>query len=100
MSGPQCCENPPSLDSASGVGSVQELGGLKAYVTGPQVSKLAILLISDVYGYEAPLLRKLADKVAAAGFLTVVPDFLDSDPFDVDNPQFDRESWLKAHPTV
>ncbi|KAK2980457.1 hypothetical protein RJ640_028865 [Escallonia rubra] len=99
MSGPQCCENPPGLDSASGVGSVQELGGLKAYVTGPQDSKLAILLISDVFGYEAPLLRKLADKVAAAGFLTVVPDFLDSDPFDVDNPQFDRESWLKAHPT-
>ncbi|KAK3016181.1 hypothetical protein RJ639_007021 [Escallonia herrerae] len=117
MSGPQCCENPPNLDSASGVGSVEELGGLKTYVTGPHDSKRAILLIHDAFGYEAPLLRiylyfsltvllilsqkrKLADKVAALGFLVVVPDFLYSDPFDVDNPQFDREAWLKAHPMV
>lgn len=50
MSGPQCCENPPTLSSSSGAGSVTEIGGLKAYVTGPSDSKQAILLISDVYG--------------------------------------------------
>lgn len=44
--------------------------------------------------------RKLADKVAAAGFFVVLPDFFYGDPFNLDNPQFDRESWLKAHSRV
>ncbi|KAJ1428787.1 Dienelactone hydrolase [Sesbania bispinosa] len=101
MSSPQCFENPPDLNSGiHGVGTVLELGGLKSYVTGPPDSKLALILISDVFGYEAPNLRKLADKVAAAGFLVVVPDLLYGDYFDIDNPQFDRDSWLKAHGTV
>ncbi|WMV47466.1 hypothetical protein MTR67_040851 [Solanum verrucosum] len=54
MAGPQCCENPPALSSSSGHGSILELGGLKTYVSGSSNSKHAILLISDVYGYEAP----------------------------------------------
>ncbi|KAL6971424.1 carboxymethylenebutenolidase [Sarracenia purpurea var. burkii] len=99
MASSQCFENPPSLSSTSGAGSVQVLGGLKTYVTGPQDSKLAILLISDVFGFEAPNLRKLADKVAADGFLVVVPDFFYGEPFDLDNPKMDRESWRKAHST-
>ncbi|KAK9933500.1 hypothetical protein M0R45_020697 [Rubus argutus] len=53
--------------------------------------------ISDVFGYESQNLRKLADKVAAAGFFVVVPDFFYGDPYNLDNPQFDRESWHKAH---
>ncbi|XP_061347908.1 endo-1,3;1,4-beta-D-glucanase-like [Gastrolobium bilobum] len=98
MSSAQCFENPPNLNSGiHGAGTVLELGGLKYYVTGPHDSKLALILISDVFGYESPNLRKLADKVAATGFLVVVPDLLYSDPFDMDNPQFDRVSWLNAH---
>ncbi|CAK9161886.1 unnamed protein product [Ilex paraguariensis] len=94
MSGSQCFENPPIVSSTCGAGSVQELGGFKTYVTGSQDSKLAILLVSDAFGYEAPNLRKLADKVAAAGFLVVVPDFLYGEPF---KPHLDRDSWKKAH---
>ncbi|POO02297.1 Dienelactone hydrolase [Trema orientale] len=107
MSSSQCLENPPSLSSTSGAGSVQEIGGLKTYVTGPPHSNRAILLVSDVFGYEAPNLRyfflfdhvsvrKLADKLAAADqFLVVVPDFFYGDPLDLSNP--DREGWLKVH---
>ncbi|WRX22468.1 Dienelactone hydrolase - like 3 [Theobroma cacao] len=95
MSSSQCFENPPSKNAAYGAGTVQELGGLTAYLTGPPDSKLAILLISDVFGYEVPNLRKLADKVAAAGYFVVVPDFFYGDPADIDNPQFDREAWKK-----
>ncbi|KAK7245788.1 hypothetical protein RIF29_40638 [Crotalaria pallida] len=98
MSSPQCFENPPNLNSGiHGAGTAQELGGLKSYVTGPPDSKLALILISDVFGYESPNLRKLADKVAATGFLVVVPDLLYGDYYDLDNPQFDRDSWRKAH---
>ncbi|KAK9945383.1 hypothetical protein M0R45_010903 [Rubus argutus] len=83
MSGPQCCENPPNLSSTCGVGSVTEIGGLKAYVTGPSDSKLAILLVSDIYavatsfkdkGFEdaklviAALRNKGVSTIGAAGF--------------------------------
>ncbi|KAL2341230.1 hypothetical protein Fmac_009170 [Flemingia macrophylla] len=100
MSSPQCFENPPDLNSGiHGEGTIQELGGLNTYVTGSPDSKLAIILVSDVFGYEAPNLRQLADKVAASGFLVVVPDLLYGDYFNLDNPQFDRESWRKVHGT-
>lgn len=50
----ECFENPPSASksTACGCGSIQEVGGLTTYVTGtgPPPSKLAILLISDIYG--------------------------------------------------
>ncbi|EXB95845.1 hypothetical protein L484_010044 [Morus notabilis] len=99
MSSSQCFENPPNFSSStSGLGSVQHLGGLKTYITGPHDSNRAILLASDAFGYEAPKFRKLADKVAEAGqFLVVAPDFLYGDPADPSNPQFDRDLWLKAH---
>ncbi|XP_015888252.2 endo-1,3;1,4-beta-D-glucanase-like [Ziziphus jujuba] len=102
MSGPQCCSNPPVLDSSCGAGHVEKLGGLDSYVTGSPDSKLAILLISDVFGYDAPNLRKLADKSAAAGFFVVVPDFLHGDPYVIKNPERRLEGfdvWFKDHGT-
>ncbi|CAH2056889.1 unnamed protein product [Thlaspi arvense] len=53
----QCFENPPTLSSECGAGTLDELGGLKTYFTGPQDSSRAILLISDIFGYESPNLR-------------------------------------------
>ncbi|KAH9682990.1 DLH domain-containing protein [Citrus sinensis] len=99
MSGPQCCANPPTLNPNSGAGHVEKLGGLNTYVTGSPDSKLAALLISDVFGYEAPNLRcflqqrKLADKVAAAGFYVAVPDFFHGDP-NVDGGR-PLQEWIK-----
>ncbi|KAF3457222.1 hypothetical protein FNV43_RR01879 [Rhamnella rubrinervis] len=100
MSGPQCCSNPPVLDPNGGAGHVEKLGGLNTYISGSPSSKLAIVLISDIYGYEAPNLRKLADKAAAAGFFVVVPDFFHGDPYVPENA--DRRPipvWLKDHGT-
>ncbi|XP_068660185.1 endo-1,3;1,4-beta-D-glucanase-like [Aristolochia californica] len=96
MAGAQCCENPPSLSSACGSGSVEDIGGLRAYVTGSTDSKAAVLFVSDVFGYEAPTVRKLADRVAAAGFYTVVPDFFHGDPFGPEKHPIVQE-WRKLH---
>ncbi|XP_016487001.1 endo-1,3;1,4-beta-D-glucanase-like [Nicotiana tabacum] len=99
MSGPECCENPPKLssDNSGGeAGHVQQLGGFSCYVSGSVHSTLALLLVSDVFGYEAPKLRKLADKVAAAGFYVVVPDFLRGDPH-IANDVRPLELWIKDH---
>lgn len=95
MSGPQCCANPPTLNPSSGAGSVAELGGLKSYITGSSDSNLAILLVSDVYGYEAPNLRAIADKVAASGYYVVVPDFFQGDPYVPESKPIGV--WLQAH---
>ncbi|CAA2993137.1 endo-1,3 1,4-beta-D-glucanase-like [Olea europaea subsp. europaea] len=97
MSGPQCCENPPTLSSSIGAGHIDELGGLKCYISGTSDSKLAVILCSDVFGYEAPNLRKLADKVAAAGFYTVVPDLLNGDPYNPENVEKPVTKWIKEH---
>ncbi|MCL7026722.1 hypothetical protein MKW94_003952 [Papaver nudicaule] len=91
-----CCKNPPALNSTSGSGHVEEIGGLKAYVSGSLDSKLGILLVSDFFGYEAPNLRNLADKVAAAGYYVVVPDFFHGDPY---TPGEDVLVWLQSHGT-
>ncbi|XP_040873401.1 carboxymethylenebutenolidase homolog isoform X3 [Glycine max] len=77
MSGPECCSNPPSLNPSRGCGHVDKVGGVDSYFSGSSHSKLALLMLSDVFGYEAPNLRKFADKVAAAGYYVVVPDLLD-----------------------
>ncbi|KAK4425740.1 1,4-beta-D-glucanase [Sesamum alatum] len=95
MSGPECTHNPPTLDPASGAGNLQQLGGFNSYVTGHHDSKLAIILIADAFGYEAPKLRKLADKIGGSGFLVVVPDFYYGDSF---TPEKAGQAWVDAHP--
>ncbi|XP_062097155.1 endo-1,3;1,4-beta-D-glucanase-like [Humulus lupulus] len=100
MAGVQCCSNPPTLDPNSGLGYLEELGGLKTYISGSSSdSKSAVLLISDVFGYEAPNIRLIADKAAAAGFYAVVPDFFNGDPYNIDGDSRPVLEWLKDHGT-
>ncbi|KAJ8434151.1 hypothetical protein Cgig2_000871 [Carnegiea gigantea] len=99
MSGPQCCENPPTLNPSSGVGHVEQIGGLNSYVSGSPQSNPAVLLVSDVFGYENPNLRKKADKLAAAGFYVVVPDFFHGDPYNPDNVERPIQAWIQEHGT-
>ncbi|KAJ6815117.1 endo-1,3,1,4-beta-D-glucanase-like [Iris pallida] len=98
MASPQCCDNPPTLTPTAGGGTVvDDIGGLKAYTAGSAESKLAVILISDVYGFEAPKLRKIADKVAASGFFVIVPDFLYGDPYVPDNAERPVPVWIQSH---
>ncbi|KAI5355996.1 hypothetical protein L3X38_008891 [Prunus dulcis] len=98
MAGPQCCSNPPILNPSYGVDCAEKLGGLNVYAAGSPNSKLAIVLVSDVFGYRAPNLRKLAEKVASAGFFVVVPNFFYDDPFVYDNNR-PLAVWLEDHGT-
>ncbi|KAL1219304.1 Endo-1,3,1,4-beta-D-glucanase [Cardamine amara subsp. amara] len=97
MSDHQCTENPPNLDPNSGSGHVEKLGSLDTYVSGSIDSELAVLLVSHVFGYETPNLRKLADKVAEAGFYAVVPDFFHGDPYNPENQDRPLPIWIKDH---
>eukprot|EP00249_Psilotum_nudum_P015661 c25454_g1_i2 orf=85-795(+) len=94
MAGPQCCiPAPPSQYSATG--KEELFGHLASYVVECPSSKAAVILVSDVFGFGPPNLRKLADKIAIAGYLVVVPDLLNNEPF---NPSVTSVSeWRKKH---
>lgn len=49
----------------------------------------------QILGYEAPNLRKLADKVAVARFYVAVPDFFHGDPFVPETKTL--PVWIKSH---
>jgi len=100
MAGIQCCESAPQLDPAVGIGRVETFQHLSAYVTAAPDAKAGVILISDIFGFEAPNLRKLADKVAAAGYFVVVPDFFYGDPFvpgSGENLFAGFQDWIKNH---
>jgi len=100
MAGPQCCESAPQLHPGVGIGRVETFEHLSVYVTASPDAKAAVILISDIFGFEAPNLRKLADKVAAAGYFVVVPDFFYGDPFvpgSAENPFAGFQDWIKSH---
>ena len=50
MSGPECCENPPAPASGDESGGVHQIASLNSYVSGNPDSKIAILLVTDVFG--------------------------------------------------
>lgn len=93
-----CTPAPPATPEFKG--KEELLSGHQVYATGSPSSPAAVILISDVFGYDTPLLRKLADKVAAAGYYTLVPDALQGDPFSGSFAAGDFAPWIaKHHPT-
>ncbi|XP_015693014.1 endo-1,3;1,4-beta-D-glucanase-like [Oryza brachyantha] len=97
-----CLENPPNMTENTGGEAgevVHDYGGLEAYVTGSRRFHLAVILVSDYYGFRAPKLRKIADKVALRGYCVVVPDLLFGDPY-TDDPARPFEEWIKTHSPV
>ncbi|QCE09145.1 endo-1,3;1,4-beta-D-glucanase-like [Vigna unguiculata] len=97
MVGGECISNHPIFNTSSGVGYVTNIAGVNTYVTGSPLAILAIVLISDVYGFKPPLLRKIADKVAHHGYFVAVPDFFHGEPYNRDNASRPFTPWLKDH---
>ncbi|KAI7749368.1 hypothetical protein M8C21_000718 [Ambrosia artemisiifolia] len=62
--GPKCCHNPPAFSSrGQESGEVVQIASLSSYVSGNLDSKIAVLLVSDIYGYEAPKLSWFGGKL-------------------------------------
>ncbi|KAK7335820.1 hypothetical protein VNO80_27883 [Phaseolus coccineus] len=96
--GIDCLLNPPILNaSTGGVGYVTNIAGVNSYVSGSPLAMLAIVLVSDIYGFEPPLFRKIADKVANHGYFAVVPDFFHGEPYNSENKSRPFDSWVKDH---
>jgi len=83
------CENCVTghLHNGTPSGEVTTLGDVPTYVSKPKdgSKQKSLLFITDIFGWEIPNARLLADEYAAQGFHTYVPDFLENDPFPIEN---------------
>ncbi|KAG6432208.1 hypothetical protein SASPL_103782 [Salvia splendens] len=85
-------EKPATKRRCSGSGKVEEFGGLSSYISGPADSNSAVILISDVYGYEVEVLSLIRRLQTKSGLLDLI---FHRDPTVPDPNTFTE--WLKTH---
>ncbi|PWN51633.1 hypothetical protein IE53DRAFT_385987 [Violaceomyces palustris] len=98
MSSFDCCKK-GSFHKGTPKGQEIQLGNLPAYVSGPEDSKAAILVICDIFGWRLNNIRVLADKYAeGVGARVYVPDFFDGEaaPADILGDEAKRAAWNLA----
>jgi len=79
-------------------GKEEKIGDLDIYIVGSTSATKAVILAYDIFGFKQVNTRKFADKLAAKGFFTIMPDFLRGVPW---SPETDREKfreWLTTIP--
>eukprot|EP00270_Netrium_digitus_P013715 TRINITY_DN4590_c0_g1_i1.p1 TRINITY_DN4590_c0_g1~~TRINITY_DN4590_c0_g1_i1.p1 ORF type:complete len:258 (+),score=75.00 TRINITY_DN4590_c0_g1_i1:148-921(+) len=91
-----CGHPPPPGPLLSPSGRAETWDGLNVYIAGEK-SSAAIILVTDVFGYEVPQVRVLADYFAANGFIAVIPDILHGDPLQSFE---DFPKWMPKHNPV
>lgn len=80
-----CCMSGALHSHATPKGSESTIGGLPTYVAEPESkdkSKTLVFLV-DIFGYDFPNTRILADQYAKEGFYVYVPDILNGDPLPI-----------------
>jgi dienelactone hydrolase len=72
------------IDSGNPVGAVEEIDGVSCYVSSPNGRENVVVISTDIFGYELPNVRLIADSFAKAGYTAVVPDMFNGSnaPFD------------------
>ncbi|GAA5919526.1 hypothetical protein JCM5296_004203 [Sporobolomyces johnsonii] len=85
-------------------GSIQEVGGVRTYVTLPKGDydkTKALLFLTDIFGVDTmPNGLLLADSFAANGIATYIPDYIHGDAADLQafmTGNFDLPGWLSNH---
>uniref|UniRef100_A0A3Q3J994 Carboxymethylenebutenolidase homolog n=1 Tax=Monopterus albus TaxID=43700 RepID=A0A3Q3J994_MONAL len=70
-----------------GLGQEVQIDHIKAYVVKPStVSDKAIIVIQDIFGWQLPNTRYMADMLSANGYIAVCPDFY-----------VGKEPWSPSH---
>ncbi|KAI4157905.1 MAG: hypothetical protein LQ342_007910 [Letrouitia transgressa] len=95
-----CCLS-GALHEGKPKGREDTIGGLQTYISEPTTGskKKSIIFITDVFGWQFPNVRLLADEYAKAGFYTYIPDFLNGDSLPHDFLQ-NIEPPLKVQETL
>ncbi|ORX62544.1 hypothetical protein DM01DRAFT_1297210 [Hesseltinella vesiculosa] len=78
-----CCNTKPVTADYTPVGSFDQIGDMRVYVTGPSNAKHAVIFAYDILGM-TPQAQQFADRMASkCGFKVAVPDLLQNHPFDM-----------------
>ncbi|KAF2499536.1 alpha/beta-hydrolase [Lophium mytilinum] len=80
-----CCLS-GKVQEGKPAGRVQTIGGLQTYVAEPSTNSPAksIVFIVDIFGWEFPNVRLLADNYAKAGFTAYIPDVHNGDSLPIE----------------
>ncbi|KAM9712925.1 carboxymethylenebutenolidase homolog isoform 1-T2 [Menidia menidia] len=80
-----------------GLGQEVQIEHVKAYVVKPTTtSDRAIIVIQDIFGWQLPNTRYMADMLAANGYTAVCPDFfLGKEPWSPAHDWSKFEKWLE-----
>uniref|UniRef100_A0A3B4WYK7 Carboxymethylenebutenolidase homolog n=1 Tax=Seriola lalandi dorsalis TaxID=1841481 RepID=A0A3B4WYK7_SERLL len=80
-----------------GLGQEVQLEHTKAYVVKPSTaSDKAIIVIQDIYGWQLPNTRYMADMLATNGYIAVCPDFyVGKEPWSPSHDWSKFQEWLE-----
>ncbi|KAL4635153.1 Carboxymethylenebutenolidase-like [Arapaima gigas] len=80
-----------------GLGEEVQIEHIKAYVTKPSVdSDKAVIVIHDIFGWQLPNTRYMADLLASNGYVAVCPDlFVGKEPWSQSNDWSTFQKWLE-----
>lgn len=95
------CANPGAKQTHQCQGNEEEIAEVSIYKTGD--GSTAIVLFTDIFGYQFLNTRKLADRFAnETGATVLVPDYFNGDPVNADVPNYRDQlpEWRKRHPVT
>ncbi|XP_057681019.1 carboxymethylenebutenolidase homolog [Corythoichthys intestinalis] len=80
-----------------GLGEEVQIDHFKAYLVKPQAaSEKAIIVIQDIFGWELPNTRYMADMLTTNGYIAVCPDFfLGKEPWSPSHDRATFTTWLE-----
>ncbi|XP_021531046.2 carboxymethylenebutenolidase homolog [Aotus nancymaae] len=81
-----------------GMGHEVQVEHIKAYVTkSPVDAGKAVIVIQDIFGWQLPNTRYMADMISGNGYTTIVPDFfVGQEPWDPSGDWSIFPEWLKT----
>lgn len=81
-----------------GMGQEVQVEHIKAYVTrSPVDAGKAVIVVQDIFGWQLPNTRYMADMIAGNGYTTIVPDFfVGQEPWDPSGDWSTFPEWLKS----
>ncbi|XP_063062779.1 carboxymethylenebutenolidase homolog [Engraulis encrasicolus] len=80
-----------------GLGQEIQIDHVKAYVVKPAVpSDKAVVVIQDIYGWQLPNTRYMADMLSTNGYIAIVPDFyMGKEPWSPSHDWATFQEWLE-----
>ncbi|SCU77444.1 LANO_0A00386g1_1 [Lachancea nothofagi CBS 11611] len=91
----KCCFS-GALHEGESIGEIQELFGLRTYVTGSSSNENIIVILSDIFGINLVNNRLIADQFGKAGYRVFIPDILFDDAVEI-NANVNIPEYIHKH---